>query len=989
MYCVLLDIPAFRQYAKTQPEFSRKTFVDLQRNALDTGGIIHEVHPGRWLVLYRNSRPGDSRFMLDAFCRYEDILQKQVEYIMGYTILMEVIGDKQEALEILEATLIQIREQTGAFIGDVLASQLSSCAILEKSGKVWRIQQRLNDQENPESGIIGKIEKTLPASLCAERITGLLSQGTGILFIDSERPSDIGSLVDRSLARVLGKRNDKNVLWIRGNGRDDNPALALVRHIPAGLLDSVLGNIPVESRAVWDQKLQFLETGLQGAWKKINNRSAYRGMYFSIANLSRIWDILLRAFWDYCKDNSFPCIIFVENADQLPGESLMVLIAALSRMDYCHEGSGVLIVSQPGDDFRTLRWGSRKELLHIPRFSLSSGRSYFESFRSNTGYGLFDAGTVSILSWLQDNNVLSELGVSQDQLNENAIHDHLFQILDHLDLEVYYLLTLLQGLLPLHKISDFLISFGYERIRLPAIFERLYGYGLTRGEEQTLAIYLHEPEMVAAHLPDSGKDIREALAHFIISAVHNGDTCLSHDLFHIVTEILDHKDFLTFTFPFAERLLDTRSFVDCDNVIGFLSARSGAIKDLGLKDEYLGIISYLNCRSLLLKGKMQELKGSMVHLEQMRGISPLLTAYVSLQVARWYYVLADLEPSLSMIKSAIMGFQEQQNSRGLSAAQVLIGLILLARERMVEARDYFVLARNTASNAGVLHEEMRSAYFDALVMSIQGYYSRVLGALNDPHGITEMVLDHGILEMAGVLKIVKARIYFELGNYDQAAVLFSEAIDDLPVQENRTLPRSAEAWLKRCQYFLGNDVESHVSHGQMEPESVYFETERLLRESRYDEVLDLIGQLRYPLEYETNLDDYCSKTCFGLLDSILFAGKSKSITLQHLLDTNHALALSGKGEHERAATMMFEKTRSKNLSVADPYLYFYYYAYSRILRAYGTNKLDDAATILGKSVKFFQERGSRIEDPSQKQQFFRQAHWNRQLLSDARGHNLA
>ena len=72
----------------------------------------------------------------------------------------------------------------------------------------------------------------------------------------------------------------------------------------------------------------------------------------------------------------------------------------------------------------------------------------------------------------------------------------------------------------------------------------------------------------------------------------------------------------------------------------------------------------------------------------------------------------------------------------------------------------------------------------------------------------------------------------------------------------------------------------------------------------------------------------------------------------------------------------------------DPYNRLYYFLYSLILPESGPADTEDRLTILGKSVRFMQERSSRIDRYSDKTAFLEKNYWNRQLIEQARLHNL-
>jgi hypothetical protein len=66
----------------------------------------------------------------------------------------------------------------------------------------------------------------------------------------------------------------------------------------------------------------------------------------------------------------------------------------------------------------------------------------------------------------------------------------------------------------------------------------------------------------------------------------------------------------------------------------------------------------------------------------------------------------------------------------------------------------------------------------------------------------------------------------------------------------------------------------------------------------------------------------------------------------------------------------------------------YYYWYHEVLPAARDEEFEDRLTVLGKAVKYLQERTGRIDEPSHKNSYLYVNYWNKHLVAVARRHYL-
>jgi hypothetical protein len=110
--------------------------------------------------------------------------------------------------------------------------------------------------------------------------------------------------------------------------------------------------------------------------------------------------------------------------------------------------------------------------------------------------------------------------------------------------------------------------------------------------------------------------------------------------------------------------------------------------------------------------------------------------------------------------------------------------------------------------------------------------------------------------------------------------------------------------------------------------------------------------------------------------------------MEHQLVALRGYVLAESGRLDEGVAEMHRLTREVKLSEIDPFNRIYYYLYSLILPESGDLSIEDRGTILGRAVRYIQERTSRLDDYSHKTDFLKRHYWNHRLMSHAQSSNL-
>jgi tetratricopeptide (TPR) repeat protein len=309
----------------------------------------------------------------------------------------------------------------------------------------------------------------------------------------------------------------------------------------------------------------------------------------------------------------------------------------------------------------------------------------------------------------------------------------------------------------------------------------------------------------------------------------------------------------------------------------------------------------------------------------------------------------------------------------------------LAGDRIGDARDYFVMGRSSRTRRA--YDRLRNTLYRCVTLYLYGNLTRVLelsrnlGDEAEYSGFREYQLFSGFLE---------ARTQFELGRYEEASQRLEQLLTVASCYGRREAMSTLRRWLARTEIYLG-DAEGAIRalRGDVGgPETWLFLTEAYEHGEHYVEALECARaglECSHPTVIRSTETALWQTGFAGIEDTV---GRNRLIVYR-LLDTLHAyLRALVTSEREEALGELHRFTRSRRVGESDPYNPMYFYLYSALLRKGDPEAPDDKLTVLGKAVRFLQDRASRIDDYSDKVAFLHQNYWNRRLVDTARGENL-
>jgi len=357
-----------------------------------------------------------------------------------------------------------------------------------------------------------------------------------------------------------------------------------------------------------------------------------------------------------------------------------------------------------------------------------------------------------------------------------------------------------------------------------------------------------------------------------------------------------------------------------------------------------------------------------------------------LQQGRYHLRKGDLAMGFALLKRALLEAQEKDDRALEVRAETEIGLALLRKHRLEEGREYFEIASRLADKTGSSYLVTITSALDAVALFLLGNLTAALASVARGIGSADL---GGLRKWRVFLGFLNARIEFDQGNYSRTSDLLEETsavahryrfFEPLPV---------LESWRGRAEAYSGNGA---LARSRLEAVPVSAERSFFLAEAAHFDrdgekalahLAEASGLLAatQPFGRGENID---WTTGFAGIEDRALVNPADLGVLENQIQGFRFL-LEGLGGHSEEASQKFQGLLArKSLLDLDPVSAQYYYWYYQILPKNDSKQEALRLTLLGRCLKDVQVRSSRIEDPSQRQDYLAKPYWNAQFALEAR-----
>jgi len=1001
MYTAYLEIHNFSQMMLVAPETVQKakTLIDTYKRSC--GSELKELGPGVYLCDLPVLRAGDTSYILNNLCLLRDHLLEVSDELYGFTLIVEnCSGDRDEVLRQLRKLLLRTQLSNSLWMGPLLEAEFLYLVQAERLGGLQRVLSMKFNQEADYSAVQVQLASDEEYKTIRQLIQFELSHRVPRIrymgFLGDEEYG-ISDLVQHAIQENV--QDMKYVLWLIGQDPLDPPSVALLRGIFPQNLDEIEPWLLPEERSAWNLCRPFL---FQTAFSPIEGLSPAQKVPEKAQEIFALgFRLLVLCLYRRSVAEKQCFVVHVENMSQFHPQALKILETLLSDFEKLTSlGSALILYSgiKQEDLGRSLSSSSIHVIKALNETSLKRMgidlAKIPQSLKALQGINGLERRSALLLLQVLSHPEQKELSATSPEAIEfrelswyglrSLILTQLFKNLEAVLVEVLYVCTLCYGFLGVRQITDFLELISIDRIRVPGILKQLRILGFLKHEEILIPVFSDTEELLEANLVDRWQDIRVSLGEFLVEQVRQETLIRSLDTLILLRELSSVQDFFYEYFVYVRDCISVGDIKAADFALEYGSQYVQSLSDEGLRNPFELVMHGLDAACGLILEDTERIYKAVNFLDSKdSNLNPAYLCYNSLVKAKYVFLREGSESAQALVKNSIMLCQEKADLQGLAEAQLLFAYTLLGKERLLDAREYFVLAKNNGLAGAFTNEELWAECAEMQCNFILGFHSRVIAACDTSKSLLLRALQFGLFSMANFVRFTLGRSYFELGMYGQAIDVFQGGINK--TLEDPAFNKLCLRWIQRAQFY-GNKAFVQLDEDDS-LEARLFEAERYVFQASWEKAAAVLQKQEAQITANLIPGILSWENGFAVLEDLLFP-QSNDNSLSRLLFMLREYVRAQEGDPGVAANTVAVFNRNLKKNSADPQAYWYLYIQALCLEAENSGKNTDCATILGKAVKYLQERASRLENPAHKISFLHNNRRNAELLAEAKKFNL-
>ena len=998
MYFLAVEIAASKQLRKVNPELLDRLERDTQSRVLATNGELLSRRGG--VALYRFPYAGahDLGGIVEAVWHLNETYAAHEQELFGYALCLEHIvrPDDASVTDELEVYLRRLPPEGGLWVGGNASTALMPFLQLERRLDLWKAVGKVASSQILPS-IDGFIDKTSILESVVSEITegiralegeaerGGSSETPAVALVYGAEGSGVGFVARRAAAKLSGLAEVPTVFPPPASVEPESVFAALAEHEHRYHVEHYLTD---DEAGTWER----VQYALSGAW---SGRPGQLQPDSYTCDLTAALRMFVSTYAIRMGERSLPALIVIEQIDELPesiarlivdacntsGDRNRIVLVATSTRPFVPSSFREMPYSKVG--VRSLGPGAVSRVLGAlpPRvhqdavgkvYSLSRGR----------------------LLHLYHYLWMVERTERAPSIDEDDIPQRLVQlIVDSLyesECDALYLGGLAGGRLAVDELNDILVAVGHALATVGELWRSLSSSGLIRDSHFVYPGYSDMMPELSRRLGSRAEALNNRVADAVYRRFRLGDLELSPDRYLLVARERDPAVSLEAFIHFSEQLVRRGEFRLLERLVdGTLSTGSAAGDERTSADMKV----HTNVVQLAKALRTNNANDADRYYEALnRGranlCSATVQARVNLEQARYHLARGRSDEADTLIRQCVVQYQELAGAASAGEAHIEFGLSQLAAGRVVEAREYFHMARSDPEYDFDALNRIRSRALEGVAAFLYGNYSLAYemaeAAGNDARNAA-------VRDWELFARFVQARVHHELGRYESAGSILETgrkiACDSRHLEAEAVITK----WLARAKIGAGdmNSALSLLEGFASDPEAVLFRAEAYELSGAVNEALAALEQREQ--RSPPNMRPILSVRWLDGFDGIeaLIGGTQAYETVERLCRAFHGYLVAKQGDTDAAARELRECSREQREVSLDPNAPLVLYWYAMSLPKSREAGYDDPATELGKSVKLIQQRVARTDDAHEKNDYRSRNRWCRRLFESARQYNLA
>jgi tetratricopeptide (TPR) repeat protein len=977
MYTITIEIHGLRQLMRINNELIHET----RRRAIAAievhGGRFVAEESGLWIFRFERARPEDRGSVLDALRQAITIMRAKESELSGWTLLLDYVEDSGSLARELRDRTLRVSDENCAWVGEAAQALLVHHLQLEYDSRTHLYRVTGNDIGSaaaPETALA----LARSDSAIEQIIDAITAESGSLLMIQSDDDLALRTNTRAALETLQGAAT---VRWLEAEptGEGIEPLFGLFERLQVHETAFWLQSHEADS---WAERQRIVEAIMNREFGKILPDSVELDVLLALE--SYLAGYVRRA----AEATSVP-VVLCHEFDRWPEVAANGLLRVLGRMGATEAGAGIVVVATCGTSIRADQLGrTASATLKLPRRSIVD-------YATVTGASV-NWDRVARLGATRSAPVAHYLACAahwdtrpdSELANLNG-HDLAWRVILAQDSEVQEILLALDyadGFVTAADFAELAERLGTDAVRVPAVIERLVHAGLVVDARPPRCAYPELRGRLEMHLGEKAKTVLVRVTEYVEMLLDRGSALASEPLIDLLVQAGLDRELPRRYHEYLTRELSCRSVKTSHRLL------YDAIPPRGYQQStrmcMQSVVSANRLRLALLEGNMQaaeRISGTADHSDSECNFAE---ADLAVQRARYTFLSGPGKETVALLKRAIVFYQELDDQAGLARANLDFGLVKLANEDVLGAGEYFLLASKAAASSNDLFEQLRARQLTVVNSYIFGNLSRALAHADE---LSAAAGAAGMRELQLFCDLTRGRVFFELGRYEEAADAFSRGRSRTRLYGFAEPERVLERWLARSLIYDGRLKRGlQILDGQdNSPEALLFVAEAELRRGNHAEALSALDR---GLEADSTSREPIERigwaTGFSALEDRAIGVTRGMRVLTHQMLALRGYVLAESGDLSEGVSEMHRLTRELRSSEIDPYNRIYFYLYSLILPESGDLNMEDGSTVLGKAVRYIQERTSRMDEYAHKTDFLRKNYWNARLVSHAQAHNL-
>ena len=994
MFCLLVHLDGFRQLERIRPNIVHD-LVALVDQTLSRSGASRQLREGGVsLYLFVGSAEPDHRQMLEAAFSLHAELERYQDELTDFSIVLEYLANDEpgDVMRRLRNCLGRLTEERSVWIGPKGSPVLAAEVDVSQHGDFLRVESAVRTSSHKLSDCADFMRNEVFIASMLDRIEPWVNaeQRPGIALISSRDRVYARENARHVLRALYGSAGDERWVTLYPSEREDESVGPIANSIAVDFLPHVAVLLHPHELRLW--------RAVEGALRYIAESPTQFGLFDGVeADVQTAWALYLTALFRALQRDLLPPVIVLENVDLFPLDAVRLLRRVYDRV--AAEFTPLILATSVKPvvpvglaDLAAVHnelplFGADEVTDHAVRFLSEAAERHIriaDCCRRTRGLPL-----ELYFHFVNVQDALEHAASTRIDVKQQAEESEALAMLERLnqdEREILAIAALVGGQCVGTLVAEISARLGYEQLRSRQVTRRLAALGLMRDPE---SMFVETPRVREAVLSSCGSDrkrLEAAVGRTLLTVVDARQARLTPSLLSTVLSSAD--DWIPALRDLLRHALDARRF---ERAAKILNSGADLAARAGNPQLVRQILAGAELRHALLLGdqvRADRLWESRSAFHGRTAFERSVEADATLEHARYVIARGNRPQAVALCKRAIMLYQEGGDSDGIGRANLEFGQLLLGQEKLSDARDYFVMARPPGGSVHDDYPTLRARSAELVCLFLAGELTRVADQIDELRSRSSAL---GLREAELFLQLLHGRVRFELGYYREALTQFQQALCDAVMYRVSEAQRVLRAWIARCLIYLGDSDNALLALSQLPAteEVRFFRAEAFERKGEPDKALAVISAtaehsaalFRSPEQIEW-------RSGFAWIEDRAVGVSGGDSVLGHLTKSFRAYLLALTGEPDQGIAEFHYLTRKEKVSAADPYNRLYYYLYSIILPYSPGSDREDPLTVLGKSVKYMQERSSRIDEYRDKRSFLSANYWNKQLLDSARSHNL-